>query len=82
MEHHLPQSYQNVCKDNIDKIGNLCLINKRKKSSLNDKEPTEKAKIEPGLQPNRSVMYQITHDHEKWSDTEIEDHQNDIEVSK
>lgn len=25
VEHHLPQSYQNVCKDNIDKIGNLAL---------------------------------------------------------
>ena len=78
VEHHLPQSYQNVCKDNIDKIGNLCLISKRKNSSLNDKGPTEKAKIEPGLQPNRSVMYQITHDYGKWGDTEIEAHQNDI----
>ena len=78
VEHHLPQSYQNVCKDNIDKIGNLCLISKRKNSSLNDKGPTEKAKIEPGLQPNRCVMYQITHDYGKWGDTEIEAHQNDI----
>ena len=78
VEHHLPQSYQNVCKDNINKIGNLCLISKRKNSSLNDKGPTEKAKIEPGLQPNRSIMYQITHDYGKWSDTEIEAHQNDI----
>ena len=50
----------------------------RKNSSLNDKGPTEKAKIEPGLQPNRSVMYQITHDYGKWGDTEIEAHQNDI----
>ena len=78
VEHHLPKSYQNVCKDNIDKIGNLCLISRRKNSSLNDKGPTEKAKIEPGLQPNRSVMYQITHDYGKWGDTEIEAHQNDI----
>lgn len=78
VEHHLPQSYQNVCKDNIDKIGNLCLISKRKNSSLNDKGPTEKAKIEPGLQPNRCVMYQITHDYGKWGDTEIEAHQSDI----
>lgn len=78
VEHHLPRSYQNVCKNNIDKIGNLCLISKRKNSSLNDKGPTEKAKIEPGLQPNRSVMYQITHDYGKWGDTEIEAHQSDI----
>lgn len=78
VEHHLPQSYQNVCKDNINKIGNLCLISKRKNSSLNDKGPTEKAKIEPGLQPNRSIIYQITHDYGKWGDTEIEAHQNDI----
>lgn len=78
VEHHLPKSYQNMCKDNIDKIGNLCLISRRKNSSLNDKGPTEKAKIESGLQPNRSVMYQITHDYGKWGDTEIEAHQNDI----
>lgn len=78
VEHHLPKSYQNVCKDNINKIDNLCLISKRKNSSLNDKGPTEKAKIEPGLQPNRSIMYQITHDYGKWGDTEIEAHQNDI----
>ena len=78
VEHHLPQSYKNTNKDNIDKIGNLCLISKRKNSSLNDKGPTEKAKIEPGLQPNRSVMYQITHDYGKWGDTEIEAHQRDI----
>ncbi|MDE6820016.1 MAG: DUF262 domain-containing HNH endonuclease family protein [Bacteroides acidifaciens] len=78
VEHHLPKSYKNTNKDNIDKIGNLCLISKRKNSSLNDKGPTEKAKIEPGLQPNRSVMYQITHDYGKWGDTEIEAHQRDI----
>lgn len=78
VEHHLPQSYQNTNKENIDKIGNLCLISKRKNSSLNDKGPTEKAKIEPGLQPNRSVMYQITHDYGKWGDNEIEAHQRDI----
>ena len=78
VEHHLPQSYKSTNKDNIDKIGNLCLISKRKNSSLNDKGPTEKAKIEPGLQPNRSVMYQITHDYGKWGDTEIEAHQCDI----
>ena len=78
VEHHLPQSYENTNKDNLDKIGNLCLISKRKNSSLNDKGPTEKAKIEPGLQPNRSVMYQITHDYGKWGGTEIEAHQRDI----
>lgn len=78
VEHHLPRSYTNTSKDNIDKIGNLCLISKRKNSSLNDKGPTEKAKIEPGLQPNRSIMYQITHDYGKWGDTEIEAHQRDI----
>lgn len=79
VEHHLPKSYQNTNKASTDKIGNLCLISKRKNSSLNDKGPTEKARIEPGLQPNRSVMYQITHDYGKWSDTEIEAHQKDIE---
>ncbi|MCD8235643.1 MAG: DUF262 domain-containing HNH endonuclease family protein [Prevotellaceae bacterium] len=78
VEHHLPQSYENTNKTNIDKIGNLCLISKRKNSSLNDKAPTEKAKIEPGLQPNRSIMYQITYDYGKWGDMEIEAHQKDI----
>ena len=78
VEHHLPQSYQNTGTANINKIGNLCLISKRKNSSLNDKGPTEKAKIEPELQPNRRVMYQITHDYGKWGETEIEAHQNDI----
>lgn len=78
VEHHLPQSYRNTDKENVNKIGNLCLISKRKNSSLNDKGPTEKAKIEPGLQPNRSVMYQITCNYGKWGDTEIEAHQSDI----
>ena len=80
VEHHLPQSYQNnICKDNIDKIGNLCLISNRKNSSLKDKAPTEKAEIEqPGLQPNRSIMYQITRCYNRWGDTEIEAHQNGI----
>ena len=45
VEHHLPQSYENTDVD-VDLIGNLCLISRRKNSSLNDKGPEEKAKIE------------------------------------
>ena len=49
IEHHLPQSYEDTGNVNIDNIGNLCLISRRKNSSLNDKAPLEKAKLEPGL---------------------------------
>lgn len=78
VEHHLPQSYEQTNDVDIDLIGNLCLISRRKNSSLNDKGPTEKAKIEQGLLPKRRVMYEITHDNQQWSRKEIENHQKDI----
>lgn len=78
VEHHLPQSYELTDDVDIDMIGNLCLISRRKNSSLNDKGPTEKAKIEKGLQPKRRVMYEITQDNQHWGRKEIEAHQQDI----
>ncbi len=78
VEHHLPQSYELTDDVDIDMIGNLCLISRRKNSSLNDKGPTEKAKIEKGLLPKRRVMYEITQDNQHWGRKEIEAHQQDI----
>lgn len=77
VEHHLPQSYKNT-DVNVDSIGNLCLISRRKNSSLNDKGPEEKAKIEEGLQPKRLIMYRITKNNRHWGKNEIEEHQKDI----
>ena len=79
VEHHLPQSYEDTGNVNIDNIGNLCLISRRKNSSLNDKAPLEKAKIEAGLQPKRKIMYRITHDSNGlWGKKQIMDHYRDI----
>lgn len=78
VEHHLPQSYEQTDGVNLDSIGNLCLISRRKNSSLNDKSPTEKAKDIKGLQPKRFVMYSITREKHKWGKKEIEEHQQDI----
>lgn len=78
VEHHLPQSYKNTDVD-MDSIGNLCLISRHKNSSLNDKGPEEKAKIEEGLQPKRLIMYRITRAKQHWGKVEIEEHQKDIE---
>lgn len=78
VEHHLPQSYEQTDGVNLDSIGNLCLISRRKNSSLNDKGPTEKAKDIKGLQPKRLVMYSITWDNHRWGKKEIEEHQQDI----
>ena len=78
VEHHLPKSYKNTDVD-MDSIGNLCLISRHKNSSLNDKGPEEKAKIEEGLQPKRLIMYRITRAKQHWGKVEIEEHQKDIE---
>ena len=85
IEHHLPQSYNNInVKEEekrkvVDNIANLCLISRSTNSSLNDKSPTEKAKIEPGLSPKRKIMYQMTNDHNKWDKEEINEHYKNIE---
>ena len=75
VEHHLPQSYMNMNNVNIvNNIANLCLISRRKNSSLSDKAPIEKAKIEPGLQPKRKIMYRMTIDDGVWGENQIEKH--------
>ncbi len=79
VEHHLPQSYQAVNGAHLDDIGNLCLISRRKNSSLNDKGPTEKAKIEDGLQPKRLIMYTMTQQKNNWGKAEIEQHSKDVQ---
>lgn len=79
VEHHLPQSYEDTGNVNVDNIGNLCLISRRKNSSLSDKAPMEKAKLEPGLQPKRKIMYRITHDSNGlWGKKQILEHCLDI----
>ena len=79
IEHHLPQSYEDTGNVNLDNIGNLCLISRRKNSSLNAKAPLEKAKMEPGLQPKRKIMYRITHDSNGiWGKKQIMEHCLDI----
>ena len=79
IEHHLPQSYEDTENVNVDNIANLCLISRRKNSSLNDKAPKEKAKMELGLQPKRKIMYRITHDSNGlWGRKQILDHYEDI----
>lgn len=79
VEHHLPQSYENVDQVNIDNIGNLCLISRSGNSSLNDKAPKEKARIVQGLSPKRRIMYTITQNNNGiWDRKHIEEHCEDI----
>lgn len=63
VEHHYPQDSQSLPKiDNVDSIGNLCLMSRRKNASLNNRDPLEKANRVDNkcLQPKRRVMYEIT----------------------
>ena len=79
VEHHLPQSYENIDQVNIDNIGNLCLISRSGNSSLNDKAPKEKARIVQGLSPKRRIMYTITQNSNGiWDRKRIEEHCDDI----
>ena len=79
VEHHLPQSYENIDHVNIDNIGNLCLISGTRNSSLKDKAPKEKARIVPGLYPKRRIMYTITQNNVGiWDRKRIEEHCEDI----
>lgn len=79
IEHHFPQSYENTGNVNVDNIGNLCLISRRTNSSLNDKAPKEKAKLDSDLQPKRKIMYRITQDSDgMWSEKQILEHYSDI----
>ena len=51
----------------------------RTNSSLNDKAPKEKAKLDSDLQPKRKIMYRITQDSDgMWSEKQILEHYSDI----
>lgn len=79
VEHHLPQSYENIDQVNVDNIGNLCLISRSGNSSLNDKAPKEKARIVSGLYPKRRIMYTMTQNNDGiWDRKSIEEHCDDI----
>lgn len=79
VEHHRAQSYSKEEID-ADMIGNLCLISRRKNSSLNDKDPREKILGDvDSLQPKRRIMYQITKYENDWNKKQIIEHQKDIE---
>lgn len=79
VEHHRAQSYSKEEID-ADMIGNLCLISRRKNSSLNDKDPREKIRGDvDSLQPKRRIMYQITKYENDWNKKQIIEHQKDIE---
>lgn len=79
VEHHLPQSYENIDEVNIDNIGNLFLISRSGNSSLNDKAPKEKARIVQGLSPKRRIMYTMTQNSDGvWNRKSIEKHCEDI----
>lgn len=80
VEHHLPQSYVSEKKD---WIGNLCLISRKKNSSLNAKSPSEKARNSANLQPKRNIMYYMTTTPDEngvsgWDDRQIEVHQEEV----
>lgn len=80
VEHHLPQSYVSEKKD---WIGNLCLISRKKNSSLNAKSPSEKARNSVNLQPKREIMYHLTTTPDEngatgWNDRHIEAHHEEV----
>ncbi len=79
VEHHSPQSYQGTDIEDVDNLGNLCLISRRKNSSLNNKDPKEKASTTlDGLQPKRRIMYKMTKDYLGWGRRQVEEHFQDV----
>ncbi len=63
VEHHYPRESKSLPEiDNVDSIGNLCMMSRRKNSSLNNREPLEKAnrRDNKDLQPKRRIMYETT----------------------
>ena len=88
VEHHLAQSskmYRIEDADNIDQIGNLFLLSRRRNSSLNDGDPLTKAKKVKGadkkfsnLPPNRTLIYTRTYMNNGWGKDEISQHTDEI----
>lgn len=63
VEHHYPKDSKSLPKiNNVDSIGNLCMMSRRKNASLNNRDPLEKANRvdNKGLQPKRRIMYETT----------------------
>lgn len=83
VEHHLPQSTNNVSLKVIHSLGNLCLISKTMNSRLNAEHPTGKAAANGkyyriDLPPTRKIIYDITnHDH-AWAEAQIRDHYDSL----
>lgn len=85
IEHHLSQHHshsQNIGKECLDYLGNLCLVSRSDNSSMSDHSPEDKSKrkLSDSLPPKQQIMYQMTSDSGKWEDEEIKQHQNDIKI--
>ena len=84
VEHHLPQSFRNeINKDWIDNLGNLCLISKNSNSKMNNEAPVGKANTNGkyyrnNLPPKQKVMYDETNQSNKWDVEEIKKHYADV----
>ncbi len=84
IEHHLPQSFRNeINKDWIDNLGNLCLLSKNSNSKMNNEEPKGKAATtgkyyKKSLPPKQRVMYDLTNQRNTWSINEIQEHNMDV----
>ncbi|KGQ64912.1 hypothetical protein IO43_03915 [Gallibacterium anatis 7990] len=83
IEHYFPQSRRDSLsesdQDNLDSLGNLCLISHYQNSSLNDEVPSEKRKrYESGslkcISPKQALMLS----YEIWGKEEIEKHNEDM----
>jgi hypothetical protein len=80
VEHHLPQSFEG---NNKDWLGNLCLVSKSANSRMNNESPLGKADetgkyYNEDLPPKRKIMYDITNRKKNWTDTEIQDHHDEV----
>lgn len=53
---------ENISKECVDSLGNLCLISKESNSRLSDRDVTDKVKYykEKNLGANRQVIYDTT----------------------
>ncbi|MEE3621411.1 HNH endonuclease family protein, partial [Avibacterium paragallinarum] len=83
IEHYFPQSRRESLsesdQDNLDSLGNLCLISHYQNSSLNNEVPSEKRKrYESGslkcISPKQALMLS----YEIWGKEEIEKHNEDM----
>ncbi len=84
VEHHLPQSFRNdINKEWIDNLGNLCLVSKNSNSKMNNEEPKGKAATtgkyyKTTLPPKQKLMYDLTNRKNTWGINEIQEHNMDV----